>query len=104
MVLVGPGYSYLYTATCTDDIFNKLVDSVNSERLGIQSEGINVTGVQADYAGGACMVGVRDIETNEIIDVFPAGLAGNTETRPLDRPLVIKKSWTLEAFPVAVPT
>lgn len=103
VTLIGAGDNIGLTATCTDDGFTELKDSVGTLSLYRQAKGKAFHSYQGRYTAGGASFRIRNTVTNRIKALEFLALNGTLQM-PLKAPVTIEDNDIIEAMAEAVPT
>jgi hypothetical protein len=103
VTLIGSGDNIGMTATCTDDGFTELKDSIGTLSLYRQAKGKTFHSFTGRYAAGGASFRIRNTVTNKIKTMEFLALNGNPQ-RAFARPITIEDNDIIEAMAEAVPT
>lgn len=105
--MIGVSGGHIFTATCTDDAWNELLDGDSGSTLHLYEvlEGVTITSVTANYAAGGAVGRIRDKLTGHVKAHFGASLITEESTLPLiPAPVTIGANDIVEMHTVATPT
>lgn len=103
VTLVTPDRAIAMTATCTDDQWNALKDSINTKDLFEVAKGMVVLKGYGDYAAGSAIVRVRNTISNEVKVMFTLSMAKGTgmsmdSIEKFQPPIVVEQNDVIEAY------
>jgi len=96
--LFGGSKALNFTATCTDDQWNELKDSVFTLSLYEVMQGETITALRGSYAAGGAQLRIRNTQSNQVKVIECLPMTKGEYVRPLTRPVQIQMYDVVEVF------